>query len=159
MLLWGNFIYRLHLQACITFHKINLSINFQSLSAHIYTNIQMHVTSWCMSFLFIGDTHTNTCFKNLQYNISYTSFLSQTDCCARYLLLAVVRSQIFSIAQNVTTSLHSLNRNSSITACLVLVVLLGSELLSVLISWLWLNLKGFCVSYWQWGCFLMFIHF
>ena len=59
---WGSFICRLHLQPCITFHKVNLSSYILiTVSSHLYIN-PPHVTSWCMSFLFISDVHANTCF-------------------------------------------------------------------------------------------------
>ena len=93
VLLWDNFICRMHLQPCITFHKINLSSYFLiTVSSHLYTYpIACHQLVY--ELFVYWNTHTNTFFFNLLYNIAYTSFLPQTECCARYLLLAIVSSE------------------------------------------------------------------
>ena len=60
---WSNFICRLHLQAHITFHKVNLSSYILiTVSSHLYT-IPLQVTSWWVGFLFISDVHANKLFS------------------------------------------------------------------------------------------------
>jgi len=84
--LWGNLIHRMHLQACITFHKINLSnYFFINVSSHLYTYPTACHQLVCVSFVYFRCTYWHLLF-NLRYNMAYTSFLSQTDCSARYLL-------------------------------------------------------------------------
>jgi len=128
--LWGNFICRMHLQACITFFKVNLSNYFLIIvSWHIYTYPTACQQLVCESFVYFRCTYWHLLY-NLRDNVAYMSFLSQTDCCSHYLLLAVVGSQNISSTLNFDTSLHILNRNSSITACLMALVVLAKS-----ISW------------------------
>ena len=61
-LLWGNFICRMHLQPCITFHKINLPSYFLiTVSSHLYT-----YPTACHQLVYelfvYSDAHTNSCF-------------------------------------------------------------------------------------------------
>ena len=140
-----HFICRMHIQTCITFHKTNLSNYFLIIvSSHHYTYPTAYDQLVYELFVYLRCTYHPLFFLNLWDDFAFMWFLSQTDGCALFLLLAANGSWIFSNAQNFATSLHSLYRRSGITACLiVLVILLGRALLSVLIILLWLNLKKF----------------
>ena len=127
VLLWDNFICTMHLQACITFHKINLSSYVLiTVRSYLYTYPTACHQLVNELFVYFRCTYWNLFFI-LQDNFAYMSFVLQTDCCFRYLHLAVVASRNISSAQNFATSLHILNTNSSITACpMPLVVLVKS---------------------------------
>ena len=74
VLLWGNFICRMHLQACIKFHKINLPNYFLiTVSSHLYT-YPTSCHQLVYELLFISDVHTNSCCL-----ICYTILLIPTS--------------------------------------------------------------------------------
>ena len=143
VLLWGNFICRMHLQACIKFHKINLPNYFLiTVSSHLYT-YPTSCHQLVYELLFISDVHTNSCCL-----ICYTILLIPTSSpklivvpgTFSWLSLAPETSQVHRIWPHhytVWTETAALQHASCSCS------FLWSELLSVSITLLWLNFKGF----------------
>jgi len=144
VLLWGNFIYRMHLQACIIFHKINLSIYFLiTVSSHLYKYLNAcHQLEYELLF------HWRYTFEHLFYKFAIQYFLYELRL-AKWLLWPVPLlgcrrlPNLLKCTEFCHITTQSEQKQQHHSTPLVLVVLLGSELLSVLITLLWLDLKGF----------------
>ena len=141
VLVWDNFTCRMQLQASITFHKINLSSYFlTTVSWHLHTYSTACHQLVYESFVYFRCIHIYFfAIKNDLYKLSLTNWLMCTVFPKGCLWLPnLLKCTAFC---HITTQSEQKQQNHRMP--LVRVVLLGSELLSELITSLWLNLKGF----------------